>query len=420
MALGIHSVGAAPDWNTGLSGTFRGVLMSPGGDLPFRLTFGQRVCNSQGRKTCLTASVENGPETLEFSTVKVDGNTITLRFDAYDSAIVAQVDPSGMELRGTWTKQAGRDRPTMPFQATRTDAHAPRFGPRSGPPGDASVADVTGAWDVVFKDADGEEAARGEFEQHGPALLGTFLTPTGDYRYLEGDYGDGVLRLSCFDGGHAFLFVARAQPDGSLAGDFWSRTASHETWRATRAKGKESAMPDPFGMTTLRIPSGRLHFSFPDLDGRPVSLADARFQGKVVLVDIFGSWCPNCNDQAPVLAGLYRSYRARGLEIVGLAYEMTGERERDAVYVRKYAERHGITYSLLLAGTSDKTEASQTLPDLSGVLAFPTLVFVARDGSVKAIHTGFEGPGTGAHFADLQAMYTTLIEDLLGPASPSR
>ncbi|HET8945403.1 MAG TPA: TlpA disulfide reductase family protein, partial [Candidatus Polarisedimenticolia bacterium] len=273
--------------------------------------------------------------------------------------------------------------------------------------------DVTGAWDVVFKDEKGETAARGEFERKGRALLGTFLTPTGDYRYLEGDYGDGVLRLSCFDGGHAFLFVARAQADGSLAGDFWSRTASHETWRATRARGTDSAMPDSFGMTSLKNPSGRLRFRFPDLDGHPVSLADARFQGKVVLVDLFGSWCPNCNDQAPVLAGLYRTYRDRGLEIVGLAYEMTGDPARDAVYVRKYAERHGITYPLLLAGTSDKSEASETLPDLSGVLAFPTLVFVARDGSVKAIHTGFEGPGTGAHFTDLKAKYVATIERLL-------
>jgi thiol-disulfide isomerase/thioredoxin len=406
---------SAPDWNVGLSGHWRAVLTSPGGELPFRLTF-EHPAPGQGQKGpgALTAFVGNGAETVPFSTVKVDGDTVTLRFDAYDSEIVAKVDPSGRALRGAWTKQAGKERPSMPFAATRIEAgNPPRFAPRSGPPGDASVADVTGAWDVVFKDEEGESAARGEFHQMGQVLLGTFLTPTGDYRYLEGDYGGGVLRLSCFDGGHAFLFVARAQKDGSLSGDYWSRTASHATWRATRAQGDKSAMPDPFGMTTLKNPSGRLRFSFPALDGRLVSLADARFRGKVVLVDLFGSWCPNCNDQAPVLVDLYRTYHDRGLEIVGLAYEMTGERERDAVYVRKYAERHHIVYPLLLAGTSDKSEASETLPDLSGVLAFPTLVFVARDGSVKAIHTGFEGPGTGAHFAGLKAKYAALIEKLL-------
>jgi thiol-disulfide isomerase/thioredoxin len=383
-------------------GTYRAVLQSPGGDLPFRLAFAHGA-----------AIVENGPERVTFSSVTLHGDTLTLRFDGYDSEIVARVDPSGA-LHGSWSKQAGKARPSMPFTAVPVESgRSPRFGPRSGPPGDAAVADVTGAWDVVFKEENGDTAARAEFERQGTTLLGTFLTPTGDYRYLEGDYGDGVLRLSCFDGGHAFLFVARAQKDGSLAGDFWSRTASHATWRATRAKGKDSGMPDAFGMTAVKSLSGRLRFSFPDLDGRSVSLADDRFRGKVVLVDLFGSWCPNCNDQAPVLEEMYRTYHDRGLEIVGLAYEMTGERERDAVYVRKYAERHHIDYPLLLAGTSDKSEASETLPDLSGVLAFPTLVFVARDGTVKAIHTGFEGPGTGSHFAELRKKYVALVEGLL-------
>jgi thiol-disulfide isomerase/thioredoxin len=392
-----------------LTGTWRAVLQSPGGDLPFRLTLGP------GGPGAITATVENGPETVTFSRVTLEGDTLTLRFDGYDSEIVARVDPSGRTLRGSWSKQAGKERPSMPFTAVPVEsAGAPRFGPRSGPPGDAAVADVSGAWDVVFKEDGVDSAARAEFERKGTTLLGTFLTPTGDYRYLEGDYGDGVLRLSCFDGGHAFLFLARAQKDGSLAGDFWSRTASHATWKATRAKGKDSAMPDPFGITTVKNPSGRLRFSFPDLDGHSVSLTDERFRGKVVLVDLFGSWCPNCNDQAPVLEDLYRTYHERGLEIVGLAYEMTGERGRDAVYVRKYAERHRIGYPLLLAGTSDKSEASETLPDLSGVLAFPTLVFVARDGTVKAIHTGFEGPGTGSHFTELKKKYVALVEDLLG------
>jgi len=286
------------------------------------------------------------------------------------------------------------------------------------------VRDVTGAWDVVFRDETGASPARAELRQEGPRLLGTFLTPTGDYRYLEGDYGDGVLRLSCFDGGHAFLFIARAVDDGTLAGDFWSRGSYHASWTASRARdaatrGSKSAaglssMPDPFGMTSLKNPSGRLRFSFPDLDGRPLSLADPRFTGKVVLVDIFGSWCPNCNDQAPLLEELYAKYHLRGLEIVGLAYEMTGVPSRDALFVRKYAERHQVAYPLLLAGTSDKTEASATLPDLSGVLAFPTLIFVGRDGNVKAVHTGFAGPGTGDHFTELRARYVSLIESLLG------
>src|SRR5262249_574056 len=161
---------------------------------------------------------------------------------------------------------------------------------------------------VVFHDEDGDSTARAELRKEGETLHGTFLTPTGDYRYLEGDYGDGVLRLSCFDGGHPFLFIPRAPQDGSVTADHRSLCPSRPTWRSPRSQAANSAMPDPFAMTTPRNPSRRLRFTFPDLDGRPVSIADARFQGKVVLVDLFGSWCPNCNDQAPVLEELYARY----------------------------------------------------------------------------------------------------------------
>lgn len=395
------------------AGSWRAVLDAPGGQLPFDLAI---EAGSDGQ---LRATVTNGPETAAFTTAALSGRSLTLRFDHYDSEIVATLAPGGAEMDGRWSRQSLRRRDEMLFHAWRRgrDGDLPRFSPPEEPAGSAAVADVSGDWDVLFTDESETSPARAELRQEGERVLGTFLTPTGDYRYLDGDFRRGILRLSCFDGSHAFLFHARALDDGTLAGDFWSRGAYHATWTARSAAGAPGRppanLPDPFAMTTLRNPTGRLGFTFPDLDGRPVSLADARFAGKVVLVDIFGSWCPNCNDQAPLLAELYRRYRDRGLEIVGLAYEMRGDPAGDAPFVRKYAARHGIEFPLLLAGTSDKSEASLTLPDLSGVLAFPTLVFIGRDGAVKAIHTGFEGPGTGRHHEALRARYEKLIESLL-------
>lgn len=387
------------------AGQWRAVLESPGGELPFGLRIEERDAGK------LIAVAVNGDEVLPFETARIDGDRIALRFDHYDSEISATISGDGARMSGTWVKQAGADRPSMKFEATR--GPAPRFaeGAPAGIP-----AEIEGAWDAVFTDSDGDSPARGEFRLDGGRLLGTFLTPTGDYRFLEGDFSGGLLRLSCFDGGHAFLFKARMNDDATLSGDFWSRGSYHATWKAKRADpaaAGSSNLPDPFAVTRLKNPSGQLRFSFPDVTGQPVSLSDARFAGKVVLVDIFGSWCPNCNDQAPVLMDLYRTYHDRGLEMVGLAYEMTGDRSRDGVFVRKYAERYGIPYPLLLAGTSDKAEASLTLPDLSGVLAFPTLIFIGRDGKVVAIHTGFEGPGTGRHFDELRVRYVHLIDSLI-------
>ena len=150
-----------------------------------------------------------------------------------------------------------------------------------------------------------------------------------------------------------------------------------------------------------------------------MSLADDRFRGKVVLVNIFGSWCPNCNDKAPVLAGWYQRFRDQGLEIVGLAYEFTGDPERDRRQVRRFAERHGIEFPLLLAGLSDKRQAAATLPDLSAVVAFPTTVFIGRDGLVRRIYTGFAGPGTGEHHERLVRKLERLIVELLAEPSPA-
>lgn len=400
-----------------LAGRWRAVIDSPGGELPFGLRF---ELLRFGR---IWAAAINGEEEVPFTTVKLEQDRLVMGFDHLDSQIEATVSPDGSSMEGFWVRQAGRQRPQMRFRATR--GGTPRFGEPPSPAGDvAAIPDVAGAWDVVFVDDEKSMPARGELRQAqgssqgaGPVVTGTFLTPEGDYRYLEGDYRDGVLRLSCFDGGHAFLFVARARPDGTLAGDFWSRSSYHATWTARRpadgATPRADGLPDPFGQTVLTSASGRLRFSFPDTDGRTVSSDDPRFAGKVLLVDIFGSWCPNCNDQAPLLVDLYRRYHPRGLEIVGLAYEMTGDPRRDAVFVKRFAQRYGIGWPLLLAGTSDKAEASATLPDLSGVLAFPTLVFVGRDGGVKAIHTGFAGPGTGRHHEELKAEYVRLIESLL-------
>lgn len=388
-----------------LEGTWRATLQSPGGPLPFGLVFEQL-------STELRAAVVNGEERVTTSGVELDGDSVRIRFDWYDSVIEAErVEPD--RLVGEWRRaSAGGTETVMPFAASRGDA--PRFPPPADPSDDAdAVPEVTGDWRVVFDDDDGSEVARGEFRQEGPLVRGTFLTPTGDYRFLAGRYEQGVLRLSTFDGAHAFLFHARARGDGTLEGDFWSRDTYHATWDAEPIPEDAEILPDAWSQVTLTNDDGRFRFEFPDLEGEMVSHDDPRFDGKVVLVNIFGTWCPNCNDEAPLLAAWQRRYGDEGLQIVGLAYEFSGDPERDRRQLRRFAERHGITYPLLLAGTSDKQDAAATLPDLSAVKSYPTSVFIGRDGEVRKIHSGFAGPGTGEHHAELVAELEGTIRELL-------
>lgn len=399
------SCGGQEAGSVAITGRWRGVLESPGGELPFELLLHTREDGN------LSAVVLNGAERVTPDRTEREGDHVRLSFDHFDSVIEATLSSDGSHLGGIWSRQSGRERENMTFHASRGET--PRFSPLTDAGKTVGLTDLSGDWEVQFTDELGVSPARGEFRQEGTLVEGTFLTPEGDYRYLAGSYEKGVLRLSCFDGGHAFLFQAYALDDGTLAGDFWSRSSYHATWSARRTQADTRVIPDAYGLTKITNSSGRFRFSFSDLDGEIISDQDPRFAGKVVLIDIFGSWCPNCNDEAPVLVDLYRRYHDRGLEIVGLAFEMTGNRDRDLVFVRKYADRYDVPYPLLLAGTQDKTEASRTLPDLSGISSFPTLIFVDRRGVVQAIHTGFAGPGTGHHFTELKKDYVKRIEDLL-------
>lgn len=394
-----------------LVGTWRAVLASPGGELPFTL----KVNDTSGT---LNAIAVTGPEEIPFSSVEIQGEQAVFHFEWYDSEITTTLN--GADLQGTWRRTSAEGaNSTLAFTAQR-DSDKPRF----LPPTDAGIetvadapASIAGNWAVEFTDEDGTEQARGEFEQNGNDVNGTFLTPTGDYRFLEGSYEQGVLRLSTFDGAHAFLFQAKADAEGNLTGDFWSRDTYHATWTARPLGEGESVLPDAWAEVGLTNDEGNFSFAFDDIDGKAMTFPNDDYKGKVVIVNIFGSWCPNCNDEAPFLAKLHKEKRDQGLEIVGLAYEFTGDVERDREMVRRFGKRYGIEYPLLLAGLSDKAKAAETLPDLTAVLSYPTTIFIGRDGRVRKIHSGFSGPGTGEHYERLVAEMNGLVDELLAESS---
>jgi thiol-disulfide isomerase/thioredoxin len=330
---------------------------------------------------------------------------LLLAIDHYDSLVTAVVGERGRRLDGDWRKTTG------PAKQARLAFHAVAGGLGESPASNAAAVEpIVGRWSVDFESDD--EPAVAIFSS-GPSgeILGTFLTTTGDYRYLAGTYEEGRLRLSCFDGAHAFLFDARLAENGTLAGDFWSRDSWHDTWTARR--DPHAAMPDAFELTRWVGGKDLDEMTFPDLDGRPRSLGDAEFAGRARILEVFGSWCPNCNDAAAYLAELHREYGPRGLSIVGLAFEMTGEFERDAEQVRRYAKHHGLQFPLLVAGVSDKALASESFPLLDRIRSYPTTIFLHADGRLRAVHQGFAGPATGKAHEELRARFRGLIEELL-------
>ena len=383
------------------TGLWRAWLDSPGGELPF----GLELAHEDGE---WKAWLINGEERIVIPRVGFRAGELVLEIDYYDSKITARSTDEGSSLEGEWVKQGrGTSLTRMKFHA-RAGAER-RFLPPSSAKNIGSNRSVKGRWSVDF--AGSHEPSVAVFEQQSDGTVsGTFLTTTGDYRFLAGGVDGDRLRLSAFDGAHAFLFDARVLSDGSLKGDFWSRETWHETWTARR--NLDAVMPDSFQLTSVIDAEALDRLAFPDMFGRLRRVNDPEFIGKVRIIEIFGTWCPNCNDATQFLVELDRKYRARGLKILGLAFELTGDARRDAVQVATYRRRHNIQYPILIAGTSDKGKASAAVRVLDRVRAYPTTIFVDGLGRIRAVHTGFSGPATGDEYKKLRADFERVIEEL--------
>ena len=160
-------------------------------------------------------------------------------------------------------------------------------------------------------------------------------------------------------------------------------------------------------------PVDHIAFGFPDADGHVVSLADPRFKGKVVVVAIGGTWCPNCHDEAGFLAPYYKAHAAQGLEMIGLQFEYDSDQTRSARQLRSFASRYAIAYPLLIAGKATPEDSKRALPAIGGVKVYPTTLFIDRKGKLRAIHVGWSGPATGAFNQQAEAQFDTLVTRLL-------
>jgi peroxiredoxin len=402
---GCHRSVAQSGANSGVKlGSYRVVLQTPGGELPFGLELVQKESKVVGY-------LVNGQERLLLREVKITGPHLEIRMPGYENVLSA--DATGDQLKGEiFLVKLGGKNQHVPLHASLGEKY--RFFPSPAAVGKAGVsgADVSGRWAVNFIDDSGAaEAAVGEFSQSHDAVNGTFLTTTGDHRFLAGQVKGDEVYLSTFDGAHVFLYKAKIAPDGKLAGDFWSGMAFHEKWTAKRDAGAQ--LPDAYGLTVMRAGVKHFDFAFPDLSGKTVSSSDPQFRGKVLIVALAGSWCPNCHDEAAFLAPLYKDYRGKGLEIVSLMFEHFGDFPRAAEATQRFRQHYGIEYTTLIAGISDKDEAAKKLPMLQSFVAFPTTIFIDRKGNVRKIHTGYSGPATGDHYIQFVSEVKATLDQLL-------
>jgi thiol-disulfide isomerase/thioredoxin len=353
--------------------------------------------------------IRNAGEKLLVDQVSLNGDSVNIHMPFFESSFRASIQPDG-SLQGVYVRKGAVGERLQPFIAFPHTVD--RFALSNGP---ASVH-VEGRYAVRFINDKGftQDTAVGEFSQRGNSVTGTFLTPTGDYRFLEGVVTGDSLKVSTFDGSHAFVFSAKVGNDRSLHGKLYAGAAPSSGWEGVF--NAQASLPEGAAVAKLvNKDSTQLHFRFPDMDSNLVSINDARFKGKVVVITIMGSWCPNCMDETHYLSAWYDQNHSRGVEILGLAYERTTDFQRSKLGLQTFKDRFDVHYPFLITGVTvgDPEKTPKTLPQLDAIKAFPSMLILDKKGNVRIIRAGFEGPGTGDHYLQFQKQFNNWIDQLL-------
>lgn len=393
-------MGCAPKKQAALkTGVWRGMIEMQGKELPFNFAIQQDSISG------LNIYIKNADENLLLDEVTHVGDSLAFTLHIFDAEVRAHLD--GDSMNGFFIRHDVADY-KLPFKAAFNQDF--RFAQYLE---DEHTSMFDGKYEVTFTNESDTTPAIGIFERKsGNIITGTFLTTTGDYRYLEGNIVNDKMYLSTFDGNHLYLFTASKSSDSTLVGEYWSGKGWHQTW--TGFKNPTASLPDPESLTYLKAGFYHLEFKFPNVNGNILSPNDPKYKGKVLIIQLTGTWCPNCMDETRFLSKWYDENKDRGVEIIALAYEAKDDFTYASGRVKKMIDKFNVHYDYAIAGTKDNDAASKTLPMLNEVSAFPTTIFIGKDGKVKRIHTGFNGPGTGHYYEEEIARFNDTMNELLG------
>jgi thiol-disulfide isomerase/thioredoxin len=373
-----------------LTGLWDATVVLNGLEIPFRMEFGGQGANIHG-------SFFNGDERVTSTSGRFEDGKLSLTFGHYATKLDATLKDGVLEGRYT----GGRSAADYPFRAVR---HSAWIAAKTNAPS------INGMWEIEVKSIKGESAWRFIVRQTGAEVSAAILRVDGDTGTLTGSYKDGKFLLSHFSGARPSLYEVTPQADGSLE-ILQNGKNKLVAYRPTEARAKGLPEPtDPDQHTRVRDAGEPFRFSFPDLNGKTVSDTDPRFQGNVMVVNITGSWCPNCHDEAPFLEELYRKYRKQGFEIVALSFE-EADQLANPTRLRAFIRQYGIEYTVLLGGTPDEVNAK--LPQAVNLNSWPTTFFIGREGHVRSVHAGFPGEASGPLHTQLKEEVTALVEKLL-------
>jgi peroxiredoxin len=378
-----------------VNGPWRGEIDHIGGKLPFNFI----VKNNK-----LDIRMQNGSEIANLGDAHFRGDSLVIPFELYDSELVGALK-NNKSLTGFWQKKRnGKTLYRIPFQASAGSNE--RF-THTKP----SKVQVSGKYTADFwSDETNHSPGVMLLNQQGSKVTGTVLKTSGDYRFLQGNISGDSLLLSYFDGSGIMQF--RSKLIGKqIEGQFFSGLAGKRNFKAI--KDDKASLPDLKKLTFLKPGFDRINFSLPNPAGKTISLQDERYKNKVVVIELMGSWCPNCLDESRFLAPYYKKMKSQGVEVIGLAFEYSPELSISGPKIENFKKRIGVEYEILFAGQPNDETIAQVLPMLHKINGYPTTFILDKSGKVREIHTGFSGPGTGVYYTDWIHEFEQTIQSLL-------
>lgn len=374
-------------------GVWRGQIQYKAIDVPF--TF--EISYPNGGEVP-TVTLINAKERIVLDKAYKDGDSLVIPLTPFDIEIKTAI--TAMEMNGFYMKYY-RDS-TYPFQASygkkrfqkQTIKREPFLPPKMK---------------VTLSPNGKKEGAISLFKKEGINVSGTFLTEVSDYRYFEGILDGDSLMLSSFDGAHAFMILGKYR-EGQWQGKMIYDSEYEEDWVAS--VDSDFSLRNPFKIIDLE---GKKQQPFLDLvaAGNPKgTLVPSKYAGKVLVIQIFGTWCPNSLDQTKYLVKWAKN-KSDEVEIVASSYEANYSQEYGLNRINDYVEANKIPYEVFLGGKLSKVSAAVPYPFMNKIEAFPTLVIIDKKGFARHVVSYFNGPATGQYYQEFDKRFNEIIDALV-------
>ena len=348
----------------------------------------------------LIMKVENGEETLIYDQIRIESDSIKIFMPPFDAVIIVKAE--GEYLNGRYLKEESGIK--TPFKAFLSNE--PKFKSNTN----ANI-DLNGKFKTEFR-PEKPYPGLGLFTQNGNLISGTFKKNSGDTRYLSGIVSGDSIYMSTFDGAHPYLIKAFKMGDTIKGNLYYQSNSITKFWMVS---DENYELPNKKELTKLKEGYNSIDFSFKNTKGEMISFSDDEFKNKVNVIQIMGTWCPNCLDETQFFLSYLDENKFEDLSFIALSFEAAKTEEKAMKRVQSLIDRFDIPYPILLAqyGSTDTKLASEKLPMLDEIRAYPTTILVDKKGNVKSIYTGFDGPATGKAFKNFTTEFDKEIKKLL-------